>query len=86
MDADWGRRLGARMDELGELDRVLGLLTRPSPVGAGVPSSLLEDLRELGVRLGQTTRREKLIERVWSRKRPLMRELGALDDWLPPCA
>lgn len=85
MDADFGT-LGARWQELGELDRVLGMLTRPSPVGAGLPSALREDLRELGVRLGRTTRRETLIERVWSRKRPLMRQLHALDDPLPPCA
>ena len=85
MDADWGS-LGARWHELGELDRVLGMLTRPTSPGAGLPTSLREDLLALGVRLGQTTRREQLIERVWSRKRPLMRRLGALDDPLPPCA
>jgi hypothetical protein len=62
------------------------MLTRPSSVGAGLPSTLREDLLELGVRLGRTTHRKKLIERVWSRKRPLMRRLGALDDSLPPCA
>lgn len=85
MDADWGS-FGARWHELGELDRVLGMLTRPSPVGAGLPSDLREDLLQLGVRLGRTTRREKLVARVWSRKRPLMLQLGALDDPLPPCA
>ena len=85
MDADWGR-MGARWHELGELDRVLGMLTRPSSVGAGLPNTLREDLLELGVRLGRTTRREKLVEQVWSLKRPLIRQLGALDDPLPPCA
>lgn len=84
MDADWGT-MGARW-ELGELDRVLGMLTRPSSMGAGLPTTLREDLLQLGVRLGRSTRREKLVELVWSRKRPLMRQLGALDDPLPPCA
>ena len=85
MDTDWGL-LGARRHELDELDRLLGMLTRPALAGARLPRTLRDELRGMGVRLGTTTRREKLIERLWSRKRPLMRLLGVLDDPLPPCA
>lgn len=82
---DWGE-MGSRRLELSELDRVLAMLTRPAHVGERLPPTVRDELRGLGVRLGSSTRRETLIERVWSRKRPLMRQLGAMDDPLPPCA
>jgi len=36
--------------------------------------------------MGRSAERKELIEWLWSRKRPLLRELGASDDPLPPCA
>jgi len=86
MDVEGSGMLGARWEELNELDRLLSQLARPSRLGARVPHSVREQLREKGVFMGRGARREQLIESVWSRKRPLLRQLHAMDDPLPPCA
>lgn len=65
---------------------MLSLLTRPVRVGAGLPKNVRTELRGLGVISGRAACRQDLIERVWERKRPLMRQLHDLDDPLPPCA
>ena len=81
----WGA-LGHQRQELVALDRVLGLLARPARVGAGLPVGLHDELRGLGVTVGRSRGRKRLIEQVWQRKRPLMRQLNAVNDPLPPCA
>ena len=86
MDANGWGAFGSQRHELNELDRVLDLLARPARLGSGVPPSVRSDLRGLGLDLGRSAERKDLIERVWSRKRPLLRELGGGDDPLPPCA
>ena len=70
MDANGWGTLHSQWRELNQLDRLLELLARPARLGSGVPP----------------TRRRELIEQVWSSKRPLLREMGAFDDPLPPCA
>ena len=86
MDVDGRGMLGARWEELNELDRLLSQLARPSRLGARVPHSVRAELRAKGVFMSRGTRREQLIESVWSRKRPLLRQLHSMDDPLPPCA
>jgi hypothetical protein len=74
--------------ELHQLDRLLTQLTRPSLVGDGVSPALRDELRSLGLSVSRTGRKE-LVERVWGRKRPLLRQLGLDDDddsTPPPCA
>lgn len=77
---------GARRHELSELDRVLSLLARPARLGARVPKALRSELLDLGLTSGLSAGRRDLIEQVWERKRPLLRQLHHLDDPLPPCA
>ena len=79
---------GSRRYELGELDRLLAMLSRPVRLGAGVPKSVRGELRDLGLASKQAACRQELIELVWQRKRPLLRQLHQqqLDDPLPPCA
>jgi hypothetical protein len=84
-DRGWGT-FGSQWQELSELDRVLNLLARPARLGSGVPRSVRTELRGLGLEPGPSAERKDLIERVWSLKRPLLRELGAFEDPLPPCA
>ncbi|TMD17942.1 MAG: hypothetical protein E6I39_01595 [Chloroflexi bacterium] len=86
MDANGWGTLGSQWRELNELDRVLDLLARPARLGSGVPRSVRSELRGLGLDLGRSAERKELIEWLWSRKRPLLRELGASDNPLPPCA
>jgi hypothetical protein len=85
VDANGWGTLGSQWHELNELDRVLDLLARPARLGTRVPESVRSDLRKLGLELGRSAHRKQLIERVWSLKRPLLRQTGAFDD-LPPCA
>lgn len=86
MDAKGWGTFGSQWHELNQLDRVLDLLARPSRLGSGVPRSVRSELRGLGLEPGRSDERKDLIQRVWSRKRPLLRELGGYDDPLPPCA
>jgi hypothetical protein len=72
--------------ELYLMDRVLAQLTRPSVPGAGLPPAVRQDLHQLGLSFRRTPRREELIARVWGRKRPLLAQLEADDDPMPPCA
>lgn len=82
-----GRRTwGARRHELSELDRLLSLLARPARFGSRVPKALRFELLDLGVTSGLSACRRDLIEQVWERKRPLLRQLHHLDDPLPPVA
>jgi hypothetical protein len=82
-----GGSFGSRWQELYLLDRVLEQLTRPSLPGAGLPSAVRQELHQLGLTIGRTARRQELIERVWGRKRPLLRGLDASEgDPMPPCA
>jgi hypothetical protein len=77
---------GSPWHELYRLDRLLAQLTKPAAPGAAVPPHVRNQLRELGVPVKRTVRREVLIAEVWDRKRPLLRDLRADDDPLPPCA
>jgi hypothetical protein len=77
---------GSTWHELYRLDRVLAQLTRPAISGAGVPATVRDQLRALGVPTNHSVGREELIAQVWGRKRPLLRQLNDYDDLVPPCA
>ena len=82
-----GRDLfGSRWQELHLLDQLLDQLSRPTPVGASLPAHVRDELKMLGLQLGRSPRREALIAELWGRKRPLVRQLHAFDDPMPPCA
>jgi hypothetical protein len=86
MYAGGGDLFGSRWHELDILDTLLAQLARPSLAGAPLPASVHDQLRSLGVPAGLAPSREELISRLWGRKRPLMRQLNAFDDPMPPCA
>ena len=88
MQAGAGGRdiFGSRWRELRLLDQALGQLTRPAPAGSGLPATLRDQLRTLGMHVGRSPQRHELIAQLWGRKRPLMRQLYELDDPTPPCA
>lgn len=77
---------GSPWHELYRLDRLLAQLTKPAVPGTAVPAGVRDQLRELGVPLSRSFRREQLIAEVWGRKRPLLRQLRDYDDSIPPCA
>jgi hypothetical protein len=88
MDAGAGGRdlFGSRWQELRILDQLLSQLTRPSLPGDSLPAAVRDQLRTIGLHAGSSERREELIAQLWGRKRPLMRQLYAVDDPMPPCA
>jgi hypothetical protein len=77
---------GSRWRELHLLDQILNQLSRPALAGSGLPATVRDQLRSLGVPIGCSPSREDLIAQVWGRKRPLLRQLYAADDPTPPCA
>jgi hypothetical protein len=77
---------GSPWVQLHHLDRLLAQLTKPAVPGTGLPPSVREQLHALGLPTRGTVRREELIEHVWGRKRPLLRQLESDDDPIPPCA
>ncbi|TME08139.1 MAG: hypothetical protein E6I69_06200 [Chloroflexi bacterium] len=80
-----GGGFGAQWVELNHLDRILAQLTRPQLAGSGVPPAVEDDLESIGLSAYRTGRKE-LVQRVWGRKRPLLRSLEPDDDPIPPCA
>ncbi len=77
---------GSRWMQLHHLDSLLTQLARPWLPDAGIPPGLRDQLRALGLRTGRAARREDVIGQLWSRKRPILRELSSSDDPIPPCA
>ena len=72
--------------ELHHLDFLLAQLSRPDVPGAALSPLVSAQLRALGLSLDDGPQRQELVERVWDRKRPLLRELRASDDPPPACA
>lgn len=72
---------------MSELDRLLSTLSRPVRVGARVPKTVRAEMTGLGLEIGRAACRRELIELLWERKRPLIRQFRQVDDPpLPPCA
>jgi hypothetical protein len=76
-------RRGAGAFELRRLEIVLGQLARPVIDGDSVGAVTRDALLQLGICVGGEASRSDLIQRVWGRKRALLRQVGALDDWGP---
>jgi len=70
--------------ELAHLDRTLMHLARPAPSQEWQAPLTVSQLIDLGLfASGQALQRKDLIERLWSRKRQLMREADELAQWGP---
>jgi len=80
-----GGSFGSSWAELNNLDRLLARLTRPSLAGEGVPPEVRDELKSLGLSVSPSGRKE-LVQRLWGRKRPLLRNLDGDDDPFPSCA
>ena len=74
---------GSSAFELRRVDRVLSELARPVLDEDSMLPDTREALLQLGICVGGDASRRDLIERVWGRKRTLLRQMSALDDWGP---
>ena len=73
---------GSTAIELRRIDRILSELARPALEEDLMTPSTREALAQIGISVGDATRRD-LIERLWGRKRSLLRQMSAVDDWGP---
>jgi hypothetical protein len=79
---------GPQTLELWRLERALDLVARPVADDDWLTHFTPADLMELGVYSAGSIDRKALIERLWGRKRLLLRQLGVDGDWgpMPPVA
>lgn len=69
--------------ELRRVELVLTQLARPVIDEDSVGAATRDALLQLGICVGGEASRRDLIERVWGRKRALLRQLGGALDWGP---
>jgi hypothetical protein len=74
---------GSSAFELRRVEVVLTELARPVLYEDSVEAATRAALLELGICVGGEASRRDLIERVWGRKRALLRQMSAPDDWGP---
>jgi hypothetical protein len=74
---------GSSAFELRRVDLVLTELARPVLNEDSVEAATRDALLQLGICVSGEASRRDLIERVWGRKRALLRQVNALDDWGP---
>lgn len=75
------RRSGAI--ELRRLDRVLSELTRPALGEDSIAPATRVALAQLGICVVGDSSRRDLVERLWGRKRSLLRQMSTTSDWGP---
>ena len=74
---------GSSASELRRVDLVLAELARPVLHEDSVATATRDALLQLGICVGGDASRSDIIGRVWGRKRALLRQMSALDDWGP---
>lgn len=74
---------GTSAFELRRVELVLAQLARPVLEEDSVGAATRDALLQLGICVGGEASRKDLIERVWGRKRALLGQVSALDDWGP---
>jgi hypothetical protein len=74
---------GAGAIELQRVDRVLSELARPVLDDYCMAPATRYALMQLGICVGGDASRRDLVERVWGRKRALLRQMSAIGDLSP---
>lgn len=81
MSQDYVDLRGSGAFELRRLDRVLSELTRPSLAENSIAPDTQVALAQLGIGVAGDTSRRDIVERVWGRKRSLLRQMSSSSDW-----
>jgi hypothetical protein len=74
---------GSRAVELRRVDRILCQLARPTIEEDVVTASTRAAMLQVGIVVSGRASRKDLVERLWGRKRTLLRQVGSLGDWGP---
>jgi hypothetical protein len=74
---------GSAAVELKRVDRILSELARPTLDDEPIPSSTRAAMVQVGIVVSGPASRKDLIERLWGRKRTLLRQVGSLGDGGP---
>jgi hypothetical protein len=83
MSQDYVELRGSGAFELRRLDRVLSELTRPALDGNSIAPATRVALVQLGICVAGDALRRDVIERLWGRKRSLLRQMGSTNNWGP---
>ena len=83
MSQDYIEIRGTSVVELRRLDRILSELARPSLDEEAIAPQTRAAMVQVGVVVSGRASRKDLIERLWSRKRSLLRQVVSLSDWGP---
>jgi hypothetical protein len=83
MSQDYVELRASSVFELRQVDRVLSELARPALDEDTMAPSTRDTLLQLGICVGGDASRRDLIERLWDRKRSLLRRLSSAGDWGP---
>jgi hypothetical protein len=75
------RGLGAV--ELTRVDRILSELARPTLDDDSISPATRAAMLEVGLVVSGRASRKDLIDRLWGRKRSLLRQVGSAGDWGP---
>jgi hypothetical protein len=74
---------GSRAVELGRLNRILSELARPTLDDQAIAASTRAAMVEVGIVVSGTASRKDLIERLWGRKRSMLRQASSPGDGGP---
>ncbi|MEP6751357.1 MAG: hypothetical protein ABI959_01255 [Candidatus Dormiibacterota bacterium] len=74
---------GSSAVELGRLNRILSELARPTLDEEAIAPSTRAAMVDVGIVVSGRASRKDLIDRLWGRKRSLLRQASSLGDWSP---
>jgi hypothetical protein len=83
MNQDYIELRGTSAFELRRLDRAISDLARPALDENWMPQSTRDALLQLGICVGGDASRRDIIERLWGRKRSILRQMSSLSNWGP---
>jgi hypothetical protein len=83
MSQDYVELRGAGAFELRRLDRVLSELTRPALDECSIAPATRVALVQLGICVAGDASRRDLVERIWGRKRSVVRQMSSVNNWGP---
>jgi hypothetical protein len=69
--------------EVRRIDRILSQLARPALEDDFIAPSTKEALAQIGISVAGDATRKDLVELLWGRKRSLLRQINAVNDWGP---